>query len=85
MSKGRVWNKGKRNGGGGIPPGKISYKERLKNESADSLIKTEESSAATNGEASRVNRVEKMNRDNWVTRPVRIKRDPNPDIDPKKI
>ncbi|NEW05107.1 hypothetical protein GK047_03615 [Paenibacillus sp. SYP-B3998] len=63
MSKGRVWNKGKRNGGGG-PPAGTGYKEKLEAAQKASGIEIID---PTNP----INQVKRMNRDNWVERPVR--------------
>ncbi|NOU94290.1 hypothetical protein GC093_13825 [Paenibacillus sp. LMG 31456] len=72
MSKGRVWNKGKRNGGGGPPGGSKSK----------AAASTKENNLQQTGEASTVshivdtdnpiNRVGRMNRENWVVRPARV-------------
>ncbi|WP_240418312.1 hypothetical protein [Paenibacillus periandrae] len=74
MSKGRVWNKGKRNGGGGPPAGKSSKAIAAANKS--SIAPPQEESAATEQavvqEVSRVDQIKPMNRTNWVSRPARI-------------
>jgi hypothetical protein len=66
MSKGRVWNKGKRNGGGGPPEG-TGYKAKLATEQQASGIEIID---PTNP----INQVKRMNRENWVDRPVRPSR-----------
>lgn len=82
MSKGRVWNKGKRNGGGGPAPG-TGYKEvdNINKNKSTSISSTPQdgSSASENTISSRVDRVEPMKRENWVTRPKRVKRKMNSD------
>jgi hypothetical protein len=74
MSKGRVWNKGKRNGGGGpiegnkdLADAKQAKKPALPQEETGSvgIIQDE----AINP----INRVTRMNRENWVERPTRVK------------
>jgi hypothetical protein len=57
MSKGRVWNKGKRNGGGGPPGGNKTKKPAT--ESIEVVVDP------------RINTIERMNRENWVVRPAR--------------
>lgn len=76
MSKGTVWNKGKRNGGGGPPPG-TGYKEVLKK--SNSRTQPEVSNAAENNMPTRIDRVERMNRENWVSKPARVKKEEKPD------
>ncbi|NQX65272.1 hypothetical protein HQN90_03925 [Paenibacillus alba] len=66
MSKGRVWNKGKRNGGGGPAPG-TSYKEKLA-----ATLHEEGKSVEIIDLKNPINQVKRMNRDNWVERPVRV-------------
>ncbi|MFD0679255.1 MULTISPECIES: hypothetical protein [unclassified Paenibacillus] len=71
MSKGRVWNKGKRNGGGGPPGGS-------KNKAATSKENPHQQAGAVPTEShivdmdNPINRVTRMNRENWVVRPARI-------------
>ncbi|NOV04520.1 hypothetical protein [Paenibacillus planticolens] len=67
MSKNRVWNKGKRNGGGGPAPG-TGYKEKLAEEAR------EEGKNPEIDYANPINQVRPMKRDNWVERPVRVVR-----------
>ncbi|MEW9701349.1 hypothetical protein [Paenibacillus sp. SI8] len=71
MSKGRVWNKGKRNGGGG-PPAGTGYKAKLaaEQQAANSGVVSE-----TIDPANPINQVKRMNRENWVEGPVRMKRE----------
>jgi hypothetical protein len=57
MSKGRVWNKGKRNGGGGPPEG-----SKTKKPAADSIEVILDP---------RIDAIKRMNRENWVVRPAR--------------
>ncbi|MCR8630487.1 hypothetical protein [Paenibacillus radicis (ex Xue et al. 2023)] len=71
MSKGRVWNKGKRNGGGGPPGGS-------KNKAVTSKENPLQQAGAVPTEShivdmdNPINRVTRMNRENWVVRPARI-------------
>lgn len=69
MSKGRVWNKGKRNGGGGPP---VSSKSK----DAKGAIPSPEKALPTDGNGGvkneRITTVKRMNRENWVTRPARV-------------
>jgi hypothetical protein len=86
MSKGRVWNKGKRNGGGG-PPAGSGYKTKMNvnhsgNENqADKSSNTlqqgsiNETGAASGSAENRIDRVVRMNRENWVARQDRVKRE----------
>jgi hypothetical protein len=75
MSKGRVWNKGKRNGGGGPPGGS---KSKLPTKSKDSSSYPPQPQETGSPESTggftdpRINTVERMNRENWVTRPDRV-------------
>jgi hypothetical protein len=65
VSKRSVWNKGKHNGGTGGPlAGKVNK--------TSASIKSEVSTEEINN---RIDRVERMNRENWVTRPARAKQD----------
>ncbi|WNR46310.1 hypothetical protein [Paenibacillus roseipurpureus] len=66
MSKNRVWNKGKRNGGGGPAPG-TGYKEKLA--AAQTELQVEVIDAANP-----INQIKRMNRENWVERPTRVVR-----------
>jgi hypothetical protein len=72
MSKGRVWNKGKRNGGGGPVEGSKELAEaKAKKKIA---LQQQDISADINGLASNpIDRVARMNRENWVVRPTRVK------------
>jgi hypothetical protein len=72
MSKGRVWNKGKRNGGGGPTRSSESKVQTSSKDSSSGLQPIEPVSTESSGTNSQVNRVERMNRDNWVVRPSRI-------------
>lgn len=67
MSKNRVWNKGKRNGGGGPAPG-TGYKEKLAAEQKEAGIVPEIDARNP------INQVRRMNRENWVERPSRVVR-----------
>lgn len=69
MSKGRVWNKGKRNGGGGPAPG-TSYKEKLA-----ATMQAEGKTVEVIDLKNPINQVQRMNRENWVERPVRVNRE----------
>jgi hypothetical protein len=71
MSKGRVWNKGKRNGGGGTPASSKSKAVTSTKESSTGLQPIEHVSTEISDAHSQINRVERMNRDNWVVRPAR--------------
>jgi hypothetical protein len=71
MSKGRVWNKGKRNGGGGPVEGSKELAEAKVQKKI--ALQQQEISADVNGEASNpIDRVARMNRENWVVRPTRV-------------
>jgi hypothetical protein len=65
MSKGRVWNKGKRNGGGGPAEGSKELAEAKANKKME--LQQQELTANP------IDRVVRMNRENWVERPTRIK------------
>jgi hypothetical protein len=67
MSKGRVWNKGKRNGGGGPPEGSVSHVVKKANPGTvdNNIVNID----------SKIDRVERMNRENWVVRPARVVRE----------
>jgi hypothetical protein len=65
VSKRSVWNKGKHNGGTGAPLAGKANK-------TSAPIKSEASHEEIN---IRIDRVERMNRENWVTRPARVKPD----------
>ncbi|NQX57798.1 hypothetical protein [Paenibacillus qinlingensis] len=69
MSKNRVWNKGKRNGGGGPAPG-TSYKEKL---AAEQPFQAEVIDLSNP-----INQVKRMSRENWVERPTRPARAQQP-------
>ena len=76
MSKGRVWNKGKRNGGGGPPGGSSKSKGLVQTKASTSSpgpIAT--GSAENNGVINPIDRVQRMNRENWVVRPARVVRE----------
>ncbi len=71
MSKGRVWNKGKRNGGGGPAPG-TGFKEKAKQASESTAEKAPLIPPVDLSDPK--NLVKPMKRDdNRVTRPVRVK------------
>ncbi|SFL08403.1 hypothetical protein SAMN03159341_103126 [Paenibacillus sp. 1_12] len=72
MSKGRVWNKGKRNGGGGPPEGKSSKAIAAANKSSIAPLQEESTEQAVVKEVTRVDQIKPMNRANWVSRPARI-------------
>ena len=72
MSKGRVWNKGKRNGGGGPVEGNKELAEAKARKNG--VLPQEEVSSDVNVEtANPIDRVGRMNRENWVVRPTRVK------------
>ncbi|MFC5650292.1 hypothetical protein ACFPYJ_14370 [Paenibacillus solisilvae] len=71
MSKGRVWNKGKRDGGGGPAPG-TGFKEKAKQTASDSAAEKAPLIPPVDLSDPK-NQVKPMKRDNWVTRPVRVK------------
>lgn len=72
MSKGRVWNKGKRNGGGGPIIGSKELEEAKSQKKAIQL--QQENGIAANSEAANpIDHVARMNRENWVVRPARVK------------
>lgn len=76
MSKGNVWNKGKHNGGKGGPlKGKINNVRAVSSESKQILPQEEKISTEAGGVVveSRIDRIGKMNRENWVSRPARVK------------
>jgi hypothetical protein len=65
MSKGRVWNKGKRNGGGGPAEGS----KELAEAKANKKMELQQQELTVNP----IDRVARMNRKNWVERPTRVK------------
>jgi hypothetical protein len=72
MSKGRVWNKGKRNGGGGPVEGSKELAEAKAQKKI--ALQHQKVSSGINGEVSNpIDRVARMNRENWVVRPTRVK------------
>jgi hypothetical protein len=72
MSKGRVWNKGKRNGGGGPAEGSKELAEAKARKNG--VLPKEEISSNTDVEAANpIDRVGRMTRENWVVRPTRVK------------
>jgi hypothetical protein len=76
MSKGRVWNKGKRNGGGGPPKDAASKAGADVKKSSSSQVGG--TIAADNNIVdpnNPINRVARMNRENWVVRQAPVKRD----------
>ncbi|TXK79839.1 hypothetical protein [Paenibacillus sp. N3.4] len=68
MSKGRVWNKGKRNGGGGPAPG-TGYKEKL------AASQPETHKVEVIDLSNPINQVKRMNRETWVERQARVNRE----------
>jgi hypothetical protein len=68
MSKKSVWNKGKHNGG--VEKKRLDDPAVIKNayQAAES-----DSIQAIKGDDQRINRVGRMNRENWVSRPARVK------------
>lgn len=70
MSKDRVWNKGKRNGGGGPVQG-TGYKEKAKLASESTVEKAPLIPPVDLSDPK--NQVKPMKRDNLVTRPVRVR------------
>jgi hypothetical protein len=76
MSKNRVWNKGKRNGGGG--PLKDAAASKAGTEIKKSNTQESGSSTADNSVVdpnNPINRVARMNRENWVNRQAPVIRD----------
>lgn len=73
MSKGKVWNRGKHNGGG-LPPRK-QYKELNPPTKNTEGAQTEQPFVTADSIPTRVNTVQRMNRDNWVQRATPIKRE----------
>lgn len=74
MSKGRVWNKGKRNGGGG-PPESSKSKLPASTAAGNSSPKKVATVPVVNDGGIKdnpVNVVKRMNRENWVERPARV-------------
>jgi hypothetical protein len=67
MSKKSVWNKGKHNGGAVKKDDPAAKKKDYQAAEQDSNEAVHED---TN---QRINRVERMNRENWVSRPTRVK------------
>jgi hypothetical protein len=74
MSKGRVWNKGKHNGGKGGPLKGKSSKVEAADKSKQIAPPEEKSPTEAGGVVveSRIDRVGRMNRDHWVSRPARV-------------
>jgi hypothetical protein len=71
MSKNSIWNKGKRNGGGGPPGGsKTKSNERSRNPPLPQETGSTESIAGIIDP--RMNTVSRMNRKNWIERPARV-------------
>ncbi|MFX3632843.1 MAG: hypothetical protein ACE3L7_05305 [Candidatus Pristimantibacillus sp.] len=71
MSKGKVWNKGKHNGGVGSKAGANPKITPKTNDAATRPETVEPISPETMAGLNRVNSVKRMNRDNWVVRPER--------------
>lgn len=72
MSKNKVWNRGKHNGGG------LSKKNQPDKETAGSETSSEIPEETFNA---RIDTVKPMNRSNWVARPARVNpkpKDSNP-------
>jgi hypothetical protein len=67
MSKKSVWNKGKHNGGAA----KKDHPAAIKN--AYDATEKESKDIIQEDDNNRINRVGRMNRDNWVSRPTRVK------------
>jgi hypothetical protein len=65
VSKGRVWNKGKRNSGGGPPKA---------NKEVDSTQPINATPTIKINVEHRTERIKRMNRDNWVSGPARPNR-----------
>lgn len=66
MSKGKVWNKGKHNGGVSKRQAPAINKDLEKNGDAELI----DSNAGDTGNP--IHSVKRMNRDNWVVRPARV-------------
>jgi hypothetical protein len=73
MTKGKVWNRGKHNGGG-LPPRK-EYKELNPATKSTESTQSDQTIVPTDSIPTRVNTVQRMNRDNWVQRATPIKRE----------
>lgn len=71
MSKGKVWNKGKHNGGVGSKAGNNS-KTTPRADAVSRPETVEPVSPETMAGLNRVNSVKRMNRDNWVVRPEHV-------------
>lgn len=72
MSKGKVWNKGKHNGGVGSKSGN---NPKITPKASDAVSRPETVapvSPETMAGLNRVNSVKRMNRDNWVVRPEHV-------------
>ncbi|WP_379134275.1 hypothetical protein [Paenibacillus sp. sgz500958] len=67
MSKGRVWNKGKHNGGGF--EGRRAQQQL---NSPDSANKESLNESNAEDAGNPINSVKRMNRENWVSRPARV-------------
>jgi hypothetical protein len=73
MSKGKVWNRGKHNGKG-LPPRK-EYKEQTPTIKSNLTSELAGAGSQENVIPTRVNTVQRMNRDNWVQRATPLKRE----------
>ncbi|MEX2460728.1 MAG: hypothetical protein WD469_05430 [Paenibacillaceae bacterium] len=74
MSKGRVWNKGKRNGGGGPIEGNKELAEAKAKKKIALELQEVSADGSVNAEVvNPINLVKRMNREEWVTRPARVK------------
>lgn len=70
MSKGKVWNRGKHNGRG-LPP----RKDKEPVAKSEGSNPAEGSGLSANTSPTRVNTVQRMNRENWVQRATPVKRE----------
>lgn len=73
MSKGKVWNRGKHNGGG-LPPRKLN-KDLIPAANISESMQPELQVGKSDSIPTRINTVQRMNRDNWVQRATPIKRE----------
>lgn len=73
MSKGKVWNRGKHNGGG-LSPRKLN-KDLIPAANISESMQPELQVGKSDSIPTRINTVQRMNRDNWVQRATPIKRE----------
>jgi hypothetical protein len=75
MSKKSVWNKGKHNGGGGSPKAAASKTGTVAKNSGAQSASTSQDGNHMIDTNNPINRVVRMNRENWVERQAPVKRD----------